>query len=97
MNIFHICRDSINSNERLNELIQSEQSNNPPYLNITAPISNVPHLNNVDVDLNHPLSQNFDYYSTHDFHSNHNIVEITSHIKSFAALHYNIRSLAAKL
>ena len=36
MTICHICRDYINSNERLNELIQSEQSNNLPYLNITA-------------------------------------------------------------
>jgi hypothetical protein len=36
-------------------------------------ITNVPHLANLDVDLNMPADQNFNYYNIHDFHSNYNI------------------------
>ena len=43
-----------------------------------------------------PLDQNFAYYTTHDFHSNHGICECLSHSGSFSALHCNIRSLPAK-
>ena len=42
-----------------------------------------------------PTDQNFRYYSSHDFHSDHDIIECSSDAKSFSALHCNIRSLAA--
>ena len=69
--------------------------NNLPCLNITSLPSNIPHLSDLDIDLNMPLDQNFAYYSTHDFHSNHDICECLSHSGSFSALHCNIRSLSA--
>ena len=40
-----------------------------------------------------PFDQNFNYYTTHDFHSNYDINDFSSHSKSFAALNCNIRSL----
>ena len=40
-----------------------------------------------------PFDQNFNYYTTHDFHFNYDINDFLSHSKSFAALNCNIRSL----
>ena len=40
-----------------------------------------------------PSDQNFNYYTTHDFHCNYDINELSSDTKSFAALNCNIRSL----
>ena len=62
--------------------------------NLTSPITNIPHLRNLDVDLNMPTDQNFNYYGVHDFHSSHDIIECSSEEKSFSALHCNIRSLS---
>ena len=66
-----------------------------PSLNIMSPVSNIPHLTDLDVDLNMPSDHNFNYYSPHDFHSNHDIIECSSNPQSFSALNCNIRSLAA--
>ena len=68
---------------------------NLPWLSISSPVSNIPHLTDLDIDLNMPTDQNFRYYSSHDFHSDHDIIECSSDAKSFSALHCNIRSLAA--
>ena len=42
-----------------------------------------------------PTDNNFNYYSSHEFHSNKNIIECLSNSKAFSALHCNIRSLSA--
>ena len=42
--------------------------NNLPCLNVSSPASNIPHLAELDIDLNMPSVQNFAYYTTHDFH-----------------------------
>ena len=60
-----------------------------------SPVSNIPHLTDLDVDLNMPSDHNFNYYSPHDFHSNHDIIESSSNPQSFSALNCNIRNLAA--
>ena len=45
-------------------------ANSLPSLSITSS-SNIPHLNDLDADLNMPLDSNFGFYSTDiDFHSN---------------------------
>ena len=44
-------------------------ANSLPSLSITSS-SNIPHLSDLDADLNMPLDSNFGFYSTHDFHSN---------------------------
>ena len=66
-----------------------------PFLSITSPVSNIPHLTNVDIDKHMPLNSNFGYYTAHEFHSNNDIIQCLSHDKAFSALHCNIRSLAA--
>ena len=71
------------------------QYSNLPYFNLASPITNIPHLTNLDVDLNMPTDQNFNDYSVHDFHSSHDIIECSSQEKSFSALHCNIRSLSS--
>ena len=48
---------------------------NLPFLNISSPISNIPHLTDSDIDLHMPTEINFNYYSTHDFHSSKDIKE----------------------
>ena len=57
------------------------------------PVSAISHLTNIDVDRNMPSDQNFNYYTTHDFHCNYDINDLSTHSKSFAALNCNIRSL----
>ena len=66
---------------------------NLSYLKIASPVSRIPHLTNADLDHNMPSEFNFNYYSTHDFHSNHDIYESSLDSRSFSALHCNIRSL----
>ena len=66
---------------------------NLSYLKIASPVSRIPHLTNADSDHNMPSEFNFNYYSTHDFHSNHDIYESSLDSRSFSALHCNIRSL----
>ena len=43
-----------------------------PILNIVSPLSNIPHLSNVDIDLHMPSDTNFGYYTPHDFRSSNN-------------------------
>ena len=50
------------------------QFNDLPSLNIMSPVSNIPHLTDLDVDLDMPSDHNFNYYSPHDFHGNHDTV-----------------------
>ena len=65
-----------------------------PYLSITSPVGNTPHLTSADADLHMPLDHNFKYYSLHDFHSNQDISDLTSTNNNFSVLHHNIRSLS---
>lgn len=81
------CNDDMQ--ERLSELRKL------PFLNISSPASNVSHLTDSDIDFHMPNDNNFDYYTTHNFHSNKEINECSSNPKSFAALHCNIRSISA--
>ena len=62
-------------------------------LNISSPITNIPHLTNLVIGLYMPLDENFDYYSITDFNS-YDIIECSSNPKSFSALNCNIRRLA---
>jgi hypothetical protein len=64
-------------------------------MNYTAPISSIPHLNDLDVDLHMPSNSNFHYFTTHDFHDDFEISECLKEKQFFAALHCNIRSLQA--
>ena len=83
---------SVNSPDIFGEATELK---NLPYLKISSPISNVPHLTNIDIDFNMPSDQNFNYYSTHNFHSDNDILECLTNSQPFSALHFNIRSLAA--
>ena len=65
-----------------------------PRFDILATVSNVPHLSDLDPDLQIPSQTNFKYYSTHDFHSNYGIRNCSIDT-SFSALNCNIRSLQA--
>ena len=49
------------------------------FISITSP-SNIPHLTDLDADLNMPLDNNFCFYSTHDFHSNYDIKDCQSFV-----------------
>jgi len=69
--------------------------NDLPFLSITSEITDIPHLADLDIDLNLPFDTNFRYYSPHDFHSDNNIKECSSNYKTFSALNCNIRSLSA--
>jgi hypothetical protein len=40
-----------------------EQYTELPYLSVSSPITNIPHLTNLDADLNMPMDQNFNYYT----------------------------------
>ena len=70
------------SEERLVEL------GSLPHLNFFSPVSNIPHLLNVDIDVHLPLDTNFGYYTPHDFHGS-----LSNH-KAFLGMHYNIGSLS---
>ena len=63
-------------------------------LSITSS-SNIPHLTDLDADLNMPLDSNFGFYSIHDFHSNYDISECLLSGQSFSLINCNIRSLSA--
>ena len=61
---------------------------------VTPSISNISHLTNLDIDLHMPSDIHFDYFTTHDFHSNQDIINyLFSNSLSF--LNCNIRSLQA--
>ena len=63
-------------------------------LSINSP-RNIPHLTDIDADLNMPLENNFCFYSTHDFHSNYDINKCLLSGQSFSSINCNIRSLSA--
>ena len=63
-------------------------------LSINSP-RNIPHLTDIDADLNMPLENNFCFYSTHDFHSNYDINKCLLSGQSFSLINCNIRSLSA--
>ena len=69
-------------------------ANSLPSLCINSP-SNIPHLTDLDADLNMPLENNFCFYSTHDFHSNYDINKCLLSGQSFSLISCNIRSLSA--
>ena len=57
-------------------------------------ISNIDHLTNSDIDIDMPSDLNFNYFTTHDFHANEDIINcLPSNSLSF--LNCNIRSLQA--
>ena len=65
-----------------------------PRLDIASPISNIEHLTNSDIDVHMPSDLNFNYFTTHVFHANEDIINcLTSNSLSF--LNCNIRSLQA--
>ena len=57
-------------------------------------INNIPNLSAIDPEMNLPSQVNFDYYTTHQFHSSSNI-QNTLLQKSLSLLHCNIRSIRA--
>ena len=51
--------------------------------------SNISHLNNLDIDLHMPSDINFDHFTTHDFHSNQDIINcLSSNSLFFLKLQY---------
>ena len=82
-----ICNDSFLN--RITEL------NNLPLLNINSPVSNIPHLTDLDADLHMPYEANFGYYTSGEFNNCTSIKERSTNRKAFGTLNCNIRSLAA--
>ena len=87
------CPCGENNNEI--NIDRANEMRNLPFLSITSTVSNIPHLTHVDIDKHLPLDNDFGYYTTHEFHSNENIIQCLSHDKAFSAMHCNIRSLSA--
>ena len=58
-----LCSDKI-SNLKLVSL---------PSFDISTSINNNPRLLNIDIDMQLPTASNFNYYTTHEFHSSKNI------------------------
>lgn len=71
----------------------SRLKNLPCYAVMTS-TTNIPHLSDIDVDLQLPCEINFDYYTPHHFHASDGIKNSFDK-KSFSALHLNIRSLSS--
>ena len=89
------CNGANHDNNHENIQDRIIEFNNLPFLNITSPVSNIPHLTNRDIDLHMPTDNNFGYYSMQDFNNRNDIIECKSNPKAFSALHCNIRSLSA--
>ena len=66
-----------------------------PSLCLSSPITNIPQLTSLDSDLHMPIENNFNYYTVNGFKTDSDIKECASSRKDFAAVHCNIRSLAA--
>lgn len=64
---------------------------NLPHLDIVSDISNLPNLNEFDFDFNIPCHVNSKYYSLHEFHSSHDLSNLSE--KAISFLHCNIRSI----
>ena len=98
MNTMHCPKCSDNDGNSASQITAkaSELSQSLPRLSITSPVgSNIQHLTGLDADLNMPADDNFSYYGTHDFHSNHDITECFSNEQTFSVINCNIRSLSA--
>ena len=104
-NIFpfsYLCTEDLlnltyNSNAKClcSNLLDKLKLDNLPCFDIITSLSKgIPNLSNIDVDLQLPNQINFNYYSTHEFHNNPDILNSYTS-KSFSVLHCNIRSLAA--
>ena len=52
-----------------------------PCFNVMSSISSNPQLSNIDIDQQMPSLTNFNYYTTHDFHSNQEIHNLKFEIK----------------
>ena len=65
-----------------------------PRLDILSSINSIPHLFDLDADVQLPTQTNFKYYTTHDFHNSYEVQSSFSK-NSFSSIHCNIRSLAA--
>ena len=68
--------------------------NSLPRLDILSSINSIPHLFDLDADVQLPTQTNFKYYTTHDFHNSYEVQSSFSK-NSFSSIHCNIRSLAA--
>ena len=66
-----------------------------PQLEILSSLDNIPHLTDSNIDSQLPCETNFNYYTTHEFHSNADI-KYSSSVNSFSALHSNVMSISAK-
>ena len=64
-------------------------------LDINSATTNIHHLTTSDIDLHMPSDINFNYYDSHEFHSNQDIVDSFQSYDSFSAIHCNVRSLSA--
>lgn len=65
-----------------------------PRLDITSSTSNIDHLINSDIDIHMPSDLNFNYFTTHEFHANEDIINCLNS-NSLSFLNCNIRSLQA--
>ena len=54
----------------------------------------ISHLKDVDIDLQLPIHNNFDYYSINKFHTSLEIQNVKDH-NYFSFMHINLRSLSA--
>lgn len=90
------CSNCFGNNDSQASAKATELSQTLPRLSISSPVgSNIPHLTDLDADLNMPADDNFTYYSTHDFHNNNDLAECFSNGQTFSVMNCNIRSLQA--
>jgi hypothetical protein len=83
--IYMTCLECLNATSVVDNRC-AELTNSYPYLIDAAPIRNVQHLSNVDIDVEIPSDSNFEFYSTHDFHSDYDISECFNNNLCFSAL-----------
>ena len=65
-----------------------------PHLNILSNSDHISHSNDVDIDLQLPIHNNFDYYSINEFHTSLEIQNLKDH-NYFSFMHINLRNLSA--
>ena len=65
-----------------------------PHLNILSNSDHISHSKDVDIDLQLPIHNNFDYYSINEFHTSLEIQNLKDH-NYFSFMHINLRSLSA--
>ena len=91
-----LIKFSFNSNAEClcTQKLSNQKLDSLPCFDVVSSIDKNPNLKSIDIDLNLPLATNFDYYSTHDFHSSKDIQSSFTK-KTFSVLHHNIRSVEA--